>query len=75
VSGVLGVPVADDAAHRLVAPLADPDRAADVLIALRNAHIGVREFTVRRPTLDEAFLVITGHAASADGSTKEEYAE
>jgi ABC-2 type transport system ATP-binding protein len=41
--------------------LPDPNRAADVLIALRQAEIGITTASVRQPTLDEVFLVITGH--------------
>jgi len=41
--------------------LPDPNRAADVLIALRQADIGITNAAVRQPTLDEVFLVITGH--------------
>ena len=42
-------------------PLADADRAADVLIALREAKVGISTASVRMPTLDEVFLAITGH--------------
>lgn len=41
--------------------LPDPNRAADVLIALRTADIGISTASVRQPTLDEVFLAITGH--------------
>lgn len=43
--------------------LPDPNRAADVLIALRTAEIGIATASVRQPTLDEVFLAITGHYA------------
>jgi ABC-2 type transport system ATP-binding protein len=46
---------------RLHVPLDEADRAADVLIALRQAGIGVASLSVMRPTLDEVFLAITGH--------------
>src|SRR5215470_11030244 len=41
--------------------LPDPNRAADVLIALRQAGIGITTASVRQPTLDEVLLVLTGH--------------
>jgi ABC-2 type transport system ATP-binding protein len=37
------------------------DRAADVLIGLRQAGISVASVSVDKPTLDEVFLAITGH--------------
>lgn len=43
--------------------LPDPNRAGDVLIALRTADIGISTAAVRQPTLDEVFLAITGHHA------------
>ena len=46
---------------RLHVPLEEADRAADVLIALRQAGIEVASLSVMRPTLDEVFLAITGH--------------
>jgi ABC-2 type transport system ATP-binding protein len=46
---------------RLHVPLEQADRAADVLIALRQAGVGVASLSVMRPTLDEVFLAITGH--------------
>ncbi len=48
-------------AGRLHVPLEEADRAADVLIALRQAEIRVASVSVTRPTLDEVFLAITGH--------------
>jgi len=46
---------------RLSVPLEEADRAADVLIALRQAGIVIAGVGVTRPTLDEVFLAITGH--------------
>lgn len=51
-------------AGRLQVPLDQADRAADVLIALRQAEIGVASVSVTRPTLDEVFFAITGHDAT-----------
>ena len=45
--------------------LPDPNRAADVLIALRTAEIGISTASVRQPTLDEVFLALTGHYTEA----------
>ncbi|HEY1702710.1 MAG TPA: ATP-binding cassette domain-containing protein [Trebonia sp.] len=42
-------------------PLADADRAADVLIGFREAGVSIVSVSVAKPTLDEVFLAITGH--------------
>ena len=36
---------------------------------LSDADIGVDDLVVRRPTLDDVFLTLTGHAAEADGDS------
>jgi ABC-2 type transport system ATP-binding protein len=55
-------------ASRITAPLADPDRVAELLITLREAGIGLSEVSVQKPTLDEVFLTLTGHPAEEDSS-------
>jgi ABC-2 type transport system ATP-binding protein len=45
-----------------------PNEAADlarVAAVVRDSHIAVDELALRRPTLDDAFLALTGHPASA----------
>ena len=65
---VLGVQgVLSPEASRITAPMADPDRVAELLITLREAGIRLSEMSVQKPTLDEVFLTITGHPAD-DGS-------
>lgn len=44
----------------ITAPLADPELITDLLLALRNQHIGLLEVSVKSPTLDEVFMAITG---------------
>ncbi len=51
--------------------LPDPNRAADVLIALRTADISIATASVRQPTLDEVFLAITGHYTDTASDTEE----
>jgi ABC-2 type transport system ATP-binding protein len=46
---------------RLNVPLDAADSAADVLIGLREAGIGITSVSVDKPTLDEVFLALTGH--------------
>jgi len=64
VAGVLGEePVLTPEAGGLNIALPDANRAADVLIALRQADLAITTATVRQPTLDEVFMVLTGHGA------------
>lgn len=58
---VLGVQAAVSEKNLLTAPMADPDRVADLLVALRNAGAHLSEVSVQKPTLDEVFLALTGH--------------
>jgi ABC-2 type transport system ATP-binding protein len=67
VEQVLGEsPVLTPEAGGLNIALPDPNRAADVLIALRQADLSIATATVRQPTLDEVFLALTGHHSQAD---------
>ncbi|KQW43120.1 ABC transporter [Nocardioides sp. Root1257] len=56
-------PVLTPEAGGLNAALTDANRAADVLIALRQAGLSIASATVQKPTLDEVFMAITGHGA------------
>ena len=57
---VLQVECHVSAEGRITAPLADPEIITDVLLALRNSHVGLLEVSVKSPTLDEVFMAITG---------------
>jgi ABC-2 type transport system ATP-binding protein len=52
----------------LNAGLSDADQAADVLIALRERGISIASVSVQKPTLDEVFLALTGHATEGENS-------
>ncbi|HEX2895652.1 MAG TPA: ATP-binding cassette domain-containing protein [Marmoricola sp.] len=54
---------------RLNVALDEADRAADVLIALREAGVSVASVSVAKPTLDEVFLAITGHDTTTSDPT------
>jgi ABC-2 type transport system ATP-binding protein len=47
----------------LSAPCAHTDRAAEAVAELSRAGIGIAEFSLGQPTLDEVFLALTGHPA------------
>jgi ABC-2 type transport system ATP-binding protein len=54
-------PVLSPESGRMNVALDTADRAADVLIGLREAGIGIDSVSVDKPTLDEVFLALTGH--------------
>ena len=47
----------------LSAACADADRASVALAELSSAGIGIADFSVGQPSLDEVFLALTGHVA------------
>ena len=53
-------------------PLPDANKAADVLIGLREQELLITSATVQKPTLDEVFMALTGHAAEADDDNEME---
>jgi ABC-2 type transport system ATP-binding protein len=75
VARVLGEdPVLTPEAGGLNIALTDANRAADVLIALRQANLGIASASVRQPSLDEVFLALTGHHGEDQGVRNEEAA-
>ncbi|PGL72845.1 ATP-binding cassette domain-containing protein [Bacillus sp. AFS055030] len=52
---------------KITAPMTDPDRVTDLLVALRDEGIHLAEMSVQKPTLDEVFLTITGNSVENDG--------
>jgi ABC-2 type transport system ATP-binding protein len=58
--------VASPEGARLTAPMTDPDRVTDLLVAFRDAGVSLAELSVQKPTLDEVFLTITGKPADTE---------
>jgi ABC-2 type transport system ATP-binding protein len=56
-------PVLTPEAGGINVPLPDANRAADVLIGLREQELLITSATVQKPTLDEVFMTLTGHRA------------
>ncbi|MFT4263612.1 MAG: ATP-binding cassette domain-containing protein [Nocardioides sp.] len=76
VERVVGVsPVLTPEAGGLNVPLPDADKAADVLIALREAGVSITSAAVQQPTLDEVFLALTGHSTERDSDADSENEE
>jgi ABC-2 type transport system ATP-binding protein len=63
-------PVLTPEAGGINVPLPDANRAADVLIGLREQELLITSATVQKPTLDEVFMALTGHGAE-DETQKE----
>jgi ABC-2 type transport system ATP-binding protein len=51
---------------------ADPDQAAEAVGGLSRAGIGVANFSLGQPSLDEVFLALTGHPAEEEETEVEE---
>jgi ABC-2 type transport system ATP-binding protein len=64
-------PVLTPESGRMNVALAEADRAADVLIGLRQAGVSITSVNVDKPTLDEVFLALTGHDTGADSASGE----
>ncbi|WP_159941992.1 MULTISPECIES: ATP-binding cassette domain-containing protein [unclassified Nocardiopsis] len=62
----------DPGTGRLSVPISEPDRAALAITELSRAGVEVSEFTADQPSLDEAFLAMTGHRTTTVGSEEEE---
>ena len=56
----------------LSASCADAGRAATGVAELARAGLGIAEFSLGQPSLDEVFLALTGHAADEHDPTLEE---
>jgi ABC-2 type transport system ATP-binding protein len=57
---ILGVPANSSQSGSLSAPMANPDKVTDLLVALRDSNIHLAQVSVQEPTLDEVFLALTG---------------
>jgi ABC-2 type transport system ATP-binding protein len=51
----------------IAAPMANPDKVTDLLIALREQDIHLTQVSVQEPTLDEVFLTLTGKTKVTKG--------
>jgi len=57
----------DRADHRIVAPVVGGSLTlVDAVRSLDAAHVGIADVALRRPTLDDVFLSLTGHTAEED---------
>jgi ABC-2 type transport system ATP-binding protein len=59
----------------LSASCADTDKAAEAIAEISRSGIGIADFSLGQPSLDEVFLALTGHTAedqTQDGAPAEE---
>lgn len=71
-----GEPRIDDDGRTLEVPVIDGPRALQYVLAeLREAGIDLHDAGIRRPTLDDVFLKLTGHVAEEDQETETEEME
>ncbi|MCI4061469.1 ATP-binding cassette domain-containing protein [Micromonospora sp. R77] len=64
-------PAVDPVALRVQAPLPHGGSLAELLHLLKSSGIGIGDVSVRRPTLDDVFLAVTGRSAD-HGANKQE---
>jgi daunorubicin/doxorubicin transport system ATP-binding protein len=58
----LGTPVhVGNDPKMLIAPVSEPDRAANAVALLARSGVAVTDFALDQPSLDEVFLALTGH--------------
>jgi ABC-2 type transport system ATP-binding protein len=55
----------------LSASCADADRAAEAVADLARSSIGIADFSLGQPSLDEVFLALTGHPAEEEPAEEE----
>lgn len=65
VAALTPVGTVSGAGTRLLVPATAPSAVVDVVRRLDAAGISVSDLEVRRPTLDDVFFALTGHAAGA----------
>ncbi len=75
ISQTLGIPAKrepDPAA--LSAQVSEPERLASTIAALSRAEIGLTEFSLEQPSLDDVFLALTGQATTNNANTRKDLA-
>jgi ABC-2 type transport system ATP-binding protein len=59
----------------LSAPCANADRGAQAVAELSRSGIGIANFSLGQPSLDEVFLALTGHPAEEEPTDEEAFEE
>jgi oleandomycin transport system ATP-binding protein len=53
-------------------PIEDTSALGQAVLRLEEAGVAIDDLSLRRPSLDEVFLALTGHVAEGDGSDDDE---
>ena len=70
-----GTPSCDPATRRCSVAAPEGARLLPLVVrALDEAHVTVEDITLRRPTLDEVFLALTGHSTQTEAAIEERVA-
>jgi ABC-2 type transport system ATP-binding protein len=67
----LGTVILEPDPAALSAPGADAERSALAVAELARSGVGIADFSLGQPSLDEVFLALTGHPAEAEPVTEE----
>jgi ABC-2 type transport system ATP-binding protein len=59
----------------VTAPMSDPEKVTDLLIALRSEKLHLATVSVQEPTLDEVFLTLTGKPVEVEDTNEDEAKE
>jgi ABC-2 type transport system ATP-binding protein len=65
VEKTLGVKASNPRPGYIAAPMANPDKVTDLLVALRDKNLHLSSVSVQEPSLDEVFLTLTGKQKKA----------
>jgi daunorubicin resistance ABC transporter ATP-binding subunit len=65
-------PTVDEDAQMVTVPVGDDEAFAKAVAALQKAGIAVSHLALRRPSLDEVFLTLTGHPAEDESALETE---
>ena len=68
---ILGVRASMPDTQLVTAPVANPEKVTDLLIALRGADIRLASVSMQEPTLDEAFMALTGGPKQAEVAARQ----
>jgi len=68
---ILGVRASVSDPQQVTAPMTNPEKVTDLLIALRGADIRLVSVSMQEPTLDEAFLVLMGGSKLVEATARQ----
>ncbi|HXY56278.1 MAG TPA: hypothetical protein VEH01_01570, partial [Nitrososphaerales archaeon] len=64
--GILGARASYPGPQLITAPVTNPEKVTDLLIALRGEDIRLSSVSMQEPTLDEVFMALTGETKQTE---------